>query len=286
MRRRSQIALLACAIIAAAPIAGCMSKAKKHLYKAEDLFEKRDLQGAKTELEQAVKEDPGLLDAHKSLAHVDEYLGIEREGTFESTAANLARSRPDCLYEGDRLPFNDGSFDTVLSIQVLEHTPDPRKLIAEMARVLNKGGTLILAAPFSFRLHEEPYDYFRYTPHGLRQLCNEAGLVIEHVEQVGSLWSLLGHKLNSYLAFHVARIGSAAQQLGKLAYESPRRTRPRLWVLPVVAPAILAIAAIARALDWIASGATATAGASKPTMVMHASSHSLSERPSCAETIS
>jgi len=51
--------------------------------------------------------------------HVDEYLGIEREGTFESTAANLARSGPDCLYEGDRLPFNDGSFDTVLSIQVL-----------------------------------------------------------------------------------------------------------------------------------------------------------------------
>ena len=183
--------------------------------------------------------------------HVDEYLGIEREGTFESTAANLARSGPDCLYEGDRLPFNDGSFDTVLSIQVLEHTADPRKLIAEMARVLNKGGTLILAAPFSFRLHEEPHDYFRYTPHGLRQLCSEAGLVIEHVEQVGSLWSLLGHKLNSYLAFHVARIGSAAQQLGKLGYESPRRTRPRLWVLPVVAPAILAIAAIARAMDWI-----------------------------------
>ena len=126
-----------------------------------------------------------------------------------------------------------------------------RKLIAEIARVLDKGGTLILAAPFSFRLHEEPHDYFRYTPHGLRQLCSEAGLVIEHVEQVGSLWSLLGHKLNSYLAFHVARIGSAAQQLGKLGYESPRRTRPRLWVLPVVAPAIIVIAAIARAMDWI-----------------------------------
>ena len=85
--------------------------------------------------------------------HVDEYLGIEHETAFERTAAKLARSRPDYLYEGDQLPFNEGSFDTVLSIQVLERTPNPRKLVAEMARVLKKGGTLILAAPFSFRLH-------------------------------------------------------------------------------------------------------------------------------------
>src|SRR5205823_4250273 len=96
--------------------------------------------------------------------YVDEYLGIEHETTFERTAAKLARSRPDYLYEGDQLPFNQGSFDTVLSIQVLEHTPNPRKLVAEMARVLQKGGTLIPAAPFWFRLHEEPHDDFRFTP--------------------------------------------------------------------------------------------------------------------------
>src|SRR5437867_5916413 len=181
--------------------------------------------------------------------HVDEYLGIERGVTFEPTAANVARSRPDCLYEGDRLPFNDGSFDTVVSIQVLEHTPDPRKLIAEMARVLKKGGALILAAPFSFRLHEEPHDYFRYSPHGLRELCSEAGLVIDHVEQVGSLWSLVGHKLNSYLALHVARIGSAAQKLGKLGHETPGQPPARLWTLPFVAPAVLAISMGARFMD-------------------------------------
>lgn len=118
-----------------------------------------------------------------------------------------------------------------------------------MARVLRKGGVLILAAPFSFRLHEEPHDYFRYSPHGLRELCGEAGLVIHHVEQVGSLWSLVGHKLNSYLAFRVARIGAAAQQLGKLGHESPGQPRMRLWTLPFVAPAILAISAAARLMD-------------------------------------
>ena len=109
--------------------------------------------------------------------YVQEYLGIEHQSTFTATAANMGRSRPDRLYDGDRLPFEDGSFDTVISIQVLEHTPRPRELMAEMARVLRRDGALILAAPFSFRLHEEPHDYFRYSPHGLRELCSEAGLV-------------------------------------------------------------------------------------------------------------
>jgi SAM-dependent methyltransferase len=181
--------------------------------------------------------------------HVDEYLGIEHEATFLATAANLAHSRPDYVYDGERIPFEDGSFDTVISIQVLEHTPSPRRLVAEMARVLKQNGVLILAAPFSFRLHEEPHDYFRYSPHGLRELCREAGLVIEHVEQVGSLWSLVGHKLNSYLALRVARIGGAAQQLGKLGHEAPEQPRARLWTLPFVAPAVVVIATGARILD-------------------------------------
>jgi len=181
--------------------------------------------------------------------YVNEYVGIEHEATFSATAAKLGRARPDYVYDGERIPFEDGSFDTVLSIQVLEHTPRPRQLLAEMARVLKDDGVLILAAPFSFRLHEEPHDYFRYSPNGLRELCRDAGLIIEHVHQVGSLWSLIGHKLNSYLALRVARFGSVAQQLGKLGHEAPGQPRARLWTLPVVVPAIVLISTGARIMD-------------------------------------
>ena len=182
--------------------------------------------------------------------YVDEYLGIEHEATFSATAASVyGASPPDLVYDGNRLPFEDGAFDTVINIQVLEHTPHPRLLIAEMARVLKKDGALILAAPFSFRLHEEPNDYFRFSPHALRKLCAEVGLDIDHMVQVGSLWTLVGHKVNSYLALHVARIGSVAQELGKLGHEGPGQPRARLWTLPLVAPAILAISAAARIMD-------------------------------------
>lgn len=46
------------------------------------------------------------------------------------------------------LPFADGGFDLVLSSHVLEHIPDDRAALAELARVLRPGGTAILTVPF------------------------------------------------------------------------------------------------------------------------------------------
>jgi SAM-dependent methyltransferase len=184
--------------------------------------------------------------------YLSEYVGIEREDTFALTHAAGAEAKPDLVYDGNRLPFEDGSFDTVLSVQVLEHTPHPAELVKEMARVLTDDGRLILSAPFQFRLHEEPHDYFRYSPHGLRTLCNDAGLELVDVHPMGSLWSVIGHKLNSFLAFRVARIGVLAQAMGKLSHESAARNPARLWTLPFVGPSMLGISAAARVMDRIA----------------------------------
>lgn len=77
MRSRiaSAVAVAATVLVVISLLTGCMSKARRHLYKAEDLFEKRDLKGARSELKKSIAADPNLLDAHKSLAHIDEYLG-------------------------------------------------------------------------------------------------------------------------------------------------------------------------------------------------------------------
>ena len=181
--------------------------------------------------------------------HVSEYLGIEHEATFAATAAGSQGTRPDLTYDGTRLPFPEGTFDTVLSVQVLEHTPRPRELVREMGRVLKPGGLLILVAPFQFRLHEQPHDYFRYSSHGLRHLCDDAGLEVAEVRALGSLWSVIGHKINSYLAFRVGRIGGLAQQIGKLGHEQTAAPRPRLWTLPFVGASMVAVAGLARVLD-------------------------------------
>ena len=94
---------------------------------------------------------------------------------------------PDVFYDGMNLPFQDASFDTLLSVQGLEHTSDPQHLLEEMSRVLRSDGLMILNAPFSFRLHEEPHDYFRYTPHGLRVMCQKARLEVIDIQPQGGL---------------------------------------------------------------------------------------------------
>ena len=178
------------------------------------------------------------------------YIGVEHGATFARTEAG-AHAGPDVIYGGGTLPFRDGSFDTVLSVQVLEHTPRPAALVAEMARVLASDGILILTAPFQFRLHEQPHDYFRYSSHGLRQLCDDAGLEVFETIAQGSLWSVVGHKLNSYLALRVARVGQLAQRMGKLPHEAHQSEGVRWWTLPVVGPGIVSIAAAARVLDRV-----------------------------------
>ena len=79
MRRAIARALIIPLLMAIPLISGCQSESKKHLYKAEDLFEKRDLEGAQKELQLAIQADPNNVDAHKSLAHIDEFLG-DQEG--------------------------------------------------------------------------------------------------------------------------------------------------------------------------------------------------------------
>ena len=84
-------------------VSGCQSESKKHLYKAEDLFEKRDLDGAKKELELSIKADPNNLDAHKSLAHIDQALGDEEGAAREYMAASALDPTDQKLLDQARL---------------------------------------------------------------------------------------------------------------------------------------------------------------------------------------
>ena len=187
---------------------------------------------------------------------VESYVGVEHDATFELTHAAAKAKGPDFYYDGKRLPFDDASFDTVLNVQVLEHTPAPQTVVSEMARVLKPGGKLIVVVPFSFRLHEEPHDYFRYSPHGLRHMIELAGLSELETVAHGSLWSLMGHKLNSYLALQVARMGGVTQAIGKLTHEATESRGARMWTLPAVLPMMVSVSAAARVLDRALPDAT------------------------------
>lgn len=88
MRRAIAHALIIPILFAIPLLSGCQSESKKHLYKAEDLFEKRDLEGAQKELQLAIQADPNNVEAHKSLAHIDEFLGDQDGAAKEYEAAS------------------------------------------------------------------------------------------------------------------------------------------------------------------------------------------------------
>jgi tetratricopeptide (TPR) repeat protein len=103
MRTAIARALILVVMLAVPIVSGCQSEAKKHLYKAEDLFEKRDLDGAKKELELSIKDDPNDLDAHKSLAHIDEALGDQEGAAKEYMAASALDPTDEKLLDKARL---------------------------------------------------------------------------------------------------------------------------------------------------------------------------------------
>jgi SAM-dependent methyltransferase len=192
--------------------------------------------------------------------HVESIVGIEYEPVFSSTDASTRAGKPDLYYDGKTLPFCEGTFDSVVSTEVLEHGPEPAALVAEMARVLKRGGTLLLTVPFGFRLHEEPFDYYRFTPYSLRWMVERCGLRVVEARGYGGVWSVVGHKINTHLALRFARLQAVGQALGKGAQDPSSRAKPRLWAIPMVAPALAGTTVLARALDRVAPDPTDALG--------------------------
>ena len=81
------------------------------------------------------------------------------------------------------VPVADGSFDAILCAEVLEHVREPIKAIREMARILKRGGRLILTAPLGSGVHQEPYHYYGgYTRYWYEDFLGEAGFTQVSVE--------------------------------------------------------------------------------------------------------
>jgi SAM-dependent methyltransferase len=78
------------------------------------------------------------------------------------------------------LDFGDAEFDFVLADQVLEHVAgSPQRAVDECFRVLRPGGILVLTTCFINPIHDEPDDYWRFTPHALRLLARGASAILD-----------------------------------------------------------------------------------------------------------
>jgi SAM-dependent methyltransferase len=100
-------------------------------------------------------------------------------------------------YECDlkAIPVEDGRYDAVVMTQVLEHLPQPSKVLAELYRVLKPGGRILVTAPLWYPEHEKPFDFFRFTQYGMRQLFLDSGFVVEDIHWLEGWMATISHQL-------------------------------------------------------------------------------------------
>lgn len=99
------------------------------------------------------------------------------------------------------LPVRSGSINCVLCFVVLEHTRDPKLVLAEFARVLKPGGHLFLIVPFLWEEHQPPNDYLRFTRYGVRLLMENTPLRIELLLPIGGFFWVCARRCVSLLGF-------------------------------------------------------------------------------------
>ena len=131
---------------------------------------------------------------YRELFATDNYVGLD----IDSEVAR-ARGSADAYYSGDRFPFDDAQFQSVLCNQVLEHVFNPDEFIGEIRRVLSRGGKLLLTVPFVWDEHEQPYDYARYSSFGLHALLERQGFRVLRHRKLMADASLIFQLINAYL---------------------------------------------------------------------------------------
>jgi SAM-dependent methyltransferase len=147
----------------------------------------------------AVPRDASLLNM-ESLRGATGKIGINLKGPHEYKDFSIVRGNANSM-----TCFQDGQFDTVLCNAMLEHDRFFWKTVSEIRRVTRPGGLIVIGVPgyrefraleciesflgriswvekhanflctltFTFRIHDAPGDYYRFSPQAFREVFFE-----------------------------------------------------------------------------------------------------------------
>jgi 2-polyprenyl-3-methyl-5-hydroxy-6-metoxy-1,4-benzoquinol methylase len=113
--------------------------------------------------------------------------------------ANIEPStEPDYLCDIISVPEKNESFDGVILSEVLEHVPDPGRVLSEAVRLLRPGGCLLLCTPFHFQVHADPLDFGRYTDEWYRTTLSALACTNISIEKQGLFFAVCANMLKQF----------------------------------------------------------------------------------------
>jgi SAM-dependent methyltransferase len=125
---------------------------------------------------------------------------LERFGTVSAVDADPSavafchtrgRSEVQLVPPGAPLPFPDGAFDLVTTLDVIEHIDDDVGALTELRRVLRPGGRLLVAVPAYMFLwgkqDEVSHHRRRYTARTLRAALEAAGFAVDRTSYFNTI---------------------------------------------------------------------------------------------------
>ena len=127
------------------------------------------------------------------LASYGEVAGVELN-PFGVAAARERGHRDVREAPVEQIPHDDGSFDLVTCLDVIEHTPDDVRSLRELRRVTRPGGALLVTVPAHPSLwsrHDEVNGHHRrYTRRSLRSAAAAAGWQVERMTSFNAFYLL------------------------------------------------------------------------------------------------
>ena len=106
-------------------------------------------------------------------------------------ASNDGETVQRTVCDAQMLPFPDAVFDAVFSVNLLEHTPNPERVLAESARVLVPGGRCLMVTPngdvrflldvlerLHLKLPEGPHRFLRFEE--LNKMAESRFRIVKH----------------------------------------------------------------------------------------------------------
>jgi SAM-dependent methyltransferase len=105
----------------------------------------------------------------------------------------IGTDQPNQAYNGDSdifavgsvLPFKSESFDTILSVDMLDGVSSPLDLLKEVNRILKSDGYLVLMVSNHFNIYRDRTIYAHYTSDGLRFLAEQTGFNVAIMRSKG-----------------------------------------------------------------------------------------------------